>query len=75
MKRLIVFTGTNCKSCHSFIAKLRKHNIPFTEISTNSIDGAAMAAKWKVRSLPTSLIGGTTYPGDMPINKIMEKIK
>lgn len=75
MKHLIVFTGKHCKSCHAFIAKLVKHNIPFKEVSTDTPDGAMMAAKYHVRSLPTSLINGTSYIGDMPINKIQEKMK
>lgn len=75
MKHLIVFTGTKCKSCHAFIAKLVKHNIPFREVSVDTPDGAMMASKYHVRSLPTTIINGTSYIGDMSINKIQEKLK
>lgn len=76
MKHLIVFTGTKCKSCHAFIAKLQKHNIPFKEVSTDTVDGAMMAAKYHVYSLPTCMIGNSTLmQRDMTIEKIQEKMK
>lgn len=76
MKRLIVFTGKHCKSCHAFIAKLVKHNIPFKEVSTDTPDGAMMAAKYHVYSLPTCMIGNSTLmQKDMTIEKIQEKLK
>lgn len=75
MKRVIVFTGSKCQSCHAYIAKLLKHEIKFTEVSTDTLDGALMAAKHHVRSLPTTIIGGTSLVGNVPINKIMEALK
>jgi hypothetical protein len=75
MKKLIVFTGSNCKSCHPFIEKLVKHGVKFTEVSVDTVEGAMMAGKYHVRSLPTSIIAGTSYVGNLPVNKIMEAMK
>jgi hypothetical protein len=54
---------------------LLKHEIKFTEVSTDTLDGALMAAKHHVRSLPTTIIGGTSLVGNVPINKITEALK
>jgi hypothetical protein len=75
MRKLIVFTGKHCKACHPFIEKLIKHGVKFTEVSVDIPDGAMMAAKHHVRSLPTSIIAGTSYVGNLPVNKIMEAMK
>ena len=76
MKKLIVFTGSSCQSCHAYIAKLKKHGIEFREISVDTFDGAMMAAKHHVRSLPTSVaVSGSSLPGNLPIETVRKLIK